>query len=71
MGYFQIFKYRFKFILPCYRVAFVQSYVDEFDYTVKNLSLDLRDGVRLARLLEILTGEFDLSSLLRVPAVDR
>ena len=54
-----------------YNVSFSQSYVDEFDYTVKNLAVDLRDGVRIARLIELLTKKFDLSNLLRVPAVSR
>ena len=54
-----------------YNVSFVQTYIDEFDYTVTNLAIDLRDGVRLARLIELLTNQFDKSSLLRVPAVSR
>ena len=32
-----------------YIVLFEQSFTDEFDYTVRNISTDLRDGVRLAR----------------------
>jgi abnormal spindle-like microcephaly-associated protein len=39
----------------------------EFDYHVTNLASDLRDGVRLARLLEVLTnGKLHLSSQMRV-----
>ena len=54
-----------------YSVHFAQSYIDEFDYRVKNLALDLRDGVRLARLVELLTNSYSLSDQLRVPAVSR
>lgn len=54
-----------------YHVQFEQSYVDEFDYKVSNLALDLRDGVRLARLVETLKKSYELSPQLRVPAVSR
>ena len=54
-----------------YTVSFAQSYIDEFDYHVKNLAVDLRDGVRLARLVELLTNSYSLSDQLRVPAVSR
>jgi len=54
-----------------YNVHFTQSYIDEFDYTVTNLATDLRDGIRLARLIELLTENYQLSNLLRVPAVSR
>lgn len=51
-----------------YHVSFAQTYTDEYDYTVSNLAVDLRDGVRLTRLVEVLTKTSDLSPLLRVPA---
>eukprot|EP01038_Epipyxis_sp_PR26KG_P007565 gene7565-10306_t len=63
-----------------YNVTFVQSYVDEYEYTITNLAVDLRDGVRLVRLFELLTNSnsctnykinFELSAQLRVPAVSR
>jgi abnormal spindle-like microcephaly-associated protein len=54
-----------------YTVSFAQSFIDEFDYTVKNLAVDLRDGVRLARLMELITHSKDLSDQLRVPAGSR
>ena len=54
-----------------YTVSFAQSYIDEFDYHVTNLAVDLRDGVRLARLVELLTNSYSLSDQLRVPAVSR
>jgi len=43
----------------------------QFDYNMRNIATDLRDGVRLARLVELLTHTKDLSSALRVPAVSR
>lgn len=44
---------------------------DEFDFHVGNLAVDLRDGVRLTRLMEVVTGEWGLAVGLRVPAVSR
>lgn len=35
------------------------------------IQVDLRDGVRLARLMELLTHTGDISNALRVPAVSR
>ena len=35
------------------------------------IQVDLRDGVRLARLMELLTHTGDISTALRVPAVSR
>jgi abnormal spindle-like microcephaly-associated protein len=55
-----------------FTVKFEQTFIDEFDFTVSNLAIDLRDGVRLTRLLELLTKETNSISLsLRVPAVSR
>jgi len=51
-----------------YEVFFEQTFVDEFDYSVKALQVDLRDGVRLTKLVELLTNTNDLSAQLRVPA---
>ena len=59
---------------------FRQSCLDEFDYTIKNLCVDLRDGVRLVRLAEIWTThssgakqilDTSLSQKLRLPTVSR
>uniref|UniRef100_A0A7S4IHQ8 Calponin-homology (CH) domain-containing protein n=1 Tax=Odontella aurita TaxID=265563 RepID=A0A7S4IHQ8_9STRA len=54
-------------------VHYIQDPRDEFNYTVKNLAVDLRDGVRLSRMIEILTNDDESSLLpeLRVPAVSR
>ena len=54
-----------------YEVFFEQTLRDEFDYSVSSLMCDLRDGVRLARLAEILTGTEDVTVHLRTPAVSR
>jgi hypothetical protein len=60
-----------------YEVSFEQKYVDEFDYTVKDVLTDLRDGVRLAKLVDITIGSdgekiaSSLSEQLRVPAISR
>lgn len=54
-----------------YVVTHVQSYIHEFDYAVNNLGGDLRDGVRLTRIMEIIQMRDDLTSKLRVPAISR
>lgn len=54
-----------------------QTPLDEIDVQIKNLAVDLRDGVRLAKLMEALTSQSSqvsakpLSSFLRVPALSR
>lgn len=48
-----------------------QTYLDEFDYAFRNLAIDLRDGVRLNRVMEILLLRDDLMEKLRVPAISR
>ena len=55
------------------RVSYRQEICDELDYSVTNLAIDLRDGVRLARLYELITGASHKSTLqqLRLPAVSR
>lgn len=55
---------------------FKQGLLDEIEFSVDNLAVDLRDGVRLAKLAEILiefnTGNrCDVLSSLRLPAADR
>ncbi|XP_067661837.1 abnormal spindle-like microcephaly-associated protein homolog [Haliotis asinina] len=54
-----------------YTVSHAQTAMDEFDYAVTKLGVDLRDGVRLSRVLELLTGEWNLVKCLRAPAVSR
>ncbi|OWF49690.1 abnormal spindle-like microcephaly-associated protein homolog [Mizuhopecten yessoensis] len=54
-----------------YVVTHQQTSMDEFDYAVTNLATDLRDGIRLTRILELLTNHWDLSKKLRTPAISR
>lgn len=37
-----------------YTVTHTQSYLDEFDYAVNNIAVDLRDGVRLWCVINLL-----------------
>ncbi|XP_053718819.1 abnormal spindle-like microcephaly-associated protein isoform X2 [Synchiropus splendidus] len=52
-------------------VCHVQTPLDEFDFAVTNLAVDLRCGVRLARVMELLLHQWTLSSKLRLPVVSR
>ena len=56
-----------------YVVFHKQSKLDEFDFAVTNIKTDLRCGVRLSRVAELLAGseEADVMKLLRVPSVSR
>ena len=50
-------------------VTYKQSILDEINYTTTELSIDLRDGVRLCRLVEIMCPQYgrSLSTQLRMP----
>ncbi|KAL6073202.1 hypothetical protein STEG23_031590 [Scotinomys teguina] len=52
-------------------VSHVQTPLDEFDFAVTNLAVDLQCGVRLVRTMELLTQNWDLSKKLRIPAISR
>ncbi|XP_069088229.1 abnormal spindle-like microcephaly-associated protein [Pleurodeles waltl] len=52
-------------------VSHVQMPLDEFDFAVTNLAVDLQCGVRLVRAMELLTQNWTLSKKLRVPAISR
>jgi len=56
-----------------YTVTHSQQPIDEFDFTVDNIAVDLRDGVRLVRLVELLNPQlrFSLSPKVRLPADTR
>lgn len=43
-----------------YVVSHVQKPLDELDFTVRHVSADLRDGIRLGRLVEMLTHQTTL-----------
>lgn len=52
-------------------VSHVQTPLDEFDFAVTNLAVDLQCGVRLVRTMELLTRNWGLSRQLRMPAISR
>uniref|UniRef100_A0A674IUC2 Calponin-homology (CH) domain-containing protein n=1 Tax=Terrapene triunguis TaxID=2587831 RepID=A0A674IUC2_9SAUR len=52
-------------------VSHVQTPLDEFDFAVTNLAVDLQCGIRLVRTMELLTKNWSLSKKLRVPAISR
>lgn len=52
-------------------VSHVQTPLDEFDFAVTNLAVDLQCGVRLVRTIELLTQNWNLSDKLRIPAISR
>lgn len=54
-----------------YVVEYRQGYIEEFSYRIKNLSYDLRDGVRLTKIMELMLFRNDITQNLRVPAIDR
>ncbi|XP_028394821.1 abnormal spindle-like microcephaly-associated protein homolog [Dendronephthya gigantea] len=54
-----------------YIVTHEQIPLDEMDYAVTNLAVDLRDGLRITRVIELLTQNWRLSASLRVPVISR
>ncbi|XP_037027156.1 protein abnormal spindle [Bradysia coprophila] len=48
-----------------------QTYIEEFDYAFRNLAVDLRDGIRLTKVMEIILLRDDMVNQLRVPAISR
>ncbi|KAF5302457.1 hypothetical protein FQR65_LT08547 [Abscondita terminalis] len=54
-----------------FEVNHKQTYIQEFDYSVVHLGVDLRDGVRLTKVMEIILMKNNLTDKLRVPAVSR
>ncbi|KAL8625929.1 hypothetical protein ACOMHN_012521 [Nucella lapillus] len=54
-----------------YVVSHVQTPLDEFDYAVANLCTDLRDGLRLGRIVMLLSGDWSFAPSLRSPAISR
>uniref|UniRef100_A0A671VSM3 Assembly factor for spindle microtubules n=1 Tax=Sparus aurata TaxID=8175 RepID=A0A671VSM3_SPAAU len=52
-------------------VSHVQTPLDEFNFAVKNLAVDLKCGIRLVRVMELLIQEWSLSAKLRLPAISR
>ncbi|KXJ77883.1 hypothetical protein RP20_CCG006212 [Aedes albopictus] len=54
-----------------YVLTHKQTYLDEFDYAFENLAVDMRDGIRLTRVMEIILLREDLTQNLRVPSISR
>ncbi|XP_024873817.1 protein abnormal spindle-like, partial [Temnothorax curvispinosus] len=54
-----------------YVLTYRQTYIEEYDYAVVNIRHDLRDGVRLCRAMELITGARGLTQRCRVPAISR
>ncbi|KAK0179815.1 hypothetical protein PV327_005531 [Microctonus hyperodae] len=54
-----------------YIVSHKQTYLDEYNYAVKDISSDLRDGVRLCRVMELIIGDRTLTIQCRVPSISR
>nr|XP_043900107.1 abnormal spindle-like microcephaly-associated protein [Solea senegalensis] len=52
-------------------VSHVQKPLDEFNFAVKNLAVDLKCGIRLVRVMELLIQDWSLSTKLRLPAISR
>ncbi|XP_014867194.1 PREDICTED: abnormal spindle-like microcephaly-associated protein isoform X2 [Poecilia mexicana] len=52
-------------------VSHVQTPLDEFNFAVKNLAVDLKCGIRLVRVMELLVQDWSLSAKLRLPAISR
>lgn len=48
-----------------------QTYIEEYNYAVTDIRGDLRDGVRLCRIMELITGVRELTQRCRVPAISR
>ena len=53
-----------------YDVKHKQTALDEFDFAVTNIASDLKCGVRLCRIMEILTND-NITDKLRIPVVSR
>ena len=53
-----------------YDVGFEQMFTDEYHFQVTDITADLKDGIKLAKLVEIISQQ-ELCSYLRVPAVSR
>ncbi|KAJ3599740.1 hypothetical protein NHX12_033696 [Muraenolepis orangiensis] len=52
-------------------VSHVQTPLDEFNFGVKNLAVDLKCGIRLVRVMELFLQDWSLSRRLRLPAISR
>ncbi|KAG1653330.1 Abnormal spindle-like microcephaly-associated [Nymphon striatum] len=54
-----------------YVVSHKQSYLEEFNYAVENISVDLRCGIRLMKVTLILLKDWSLLNQARVPVISK
>lgn len=54
-----------------YTLSHKQTVIDEFNFAFQNLAVDLRDGVRLTKVMEIILMRDDLVQRVRVPGESR
>ncbi|XP_063380821.1 protein abnormal spindle [Cydia fagiglandana] len=54
-----------------YVVCHKQTYLDEYLYAVHNIAVDIRDGVRLTKVMEIILMKNGLLNQLRTPPISR
>ncbi|KAG8199559.1 hypothetical protein JTE90_009400 [Oedothorax gibbosus] len=54
-----------------YVVKHEQKPIEEFDYAVRNIAVDLRCGLRLGRVVELLLQDWEISKCLRVNTLNR
>ncbi|KAG0088068.1 hypothetical protein BGZ92_006649 [Podila epicladia] len=54
-----------------YSVLHIQAPLDEYDFTVNNLAVDLRDGVRLCRLVDLHCPTTNLSKNMKFPTLSK
>lgn len=54
-----------------YKLRYKQELVDEYDFRVTNLAVDLRDGLRLGKITELLVPGADVVSKMSLPAAVR
>ncbi|KAJ7986238.1 hypothetical protein DPEC_G00337880 [Dallia pectoralis] len=52
-------------------VSHSQKPLDEFNFAVKNLAVDLKCGIRLVRVMELFIQDWSLSRKLRIPTISR
>jgi len=52
-------------------ISFEQSPLEDLDFSVSNLAIDLRDGVKLGRLAEVLGNLPGVLETMRLPAISR
>ncbi|XP_054714692.1 abnormal spindle-like microcephaly-associated protein homolog [Uloborus diversus] len=49
-----------------YKVSHEQTRLEEFDFSVKNIAVDLRCGLRLGRVVELIFQDWSISKMLRI-----